>query len=214
MYAHCGACAGKIFSRCVTAKIRSRSAVEKPHPLLSRRPSDTCRCESRNRCACLQHERLKALPKKAGNSRSSLDAASTMSWESRRPARCRTGLKPEPLEKARCHVVALKPDLCSLDVRSMSFGESVFMNTPTHLLEMAKSIRDYGIKLDIEVFDLGHIALAKHFLPFRRNELFHGALQQRVFRQAFAILVMKGRFEFSRATPALLTLPWARIGAR
>jgi 3-dehydrocarnitine:acetyl-CoA trimethylamine transferase len=65
-------------------------------------------------------------------------------------------------QKRVAHVAELKPDLCSLDVGSMNFGERVFMNTPANLREMAKAIRDNGVKPELEVFDLGHIALAKH----------------------------------------------------
>jgi uncharacterized protein (DUF849 family) len=62
------------------------------------------------------------------------------------------------------HIAALKPDICSLDVGSMNFGEWVFVNTPADLREMAKVIRDTGVKPELEVFDLGHIRLARHLI--------------------------------------------------
>lgn len=62
------------------------------------------------------------------------------------------------------HVLALKPDVCSLDVGSMNFGEVVFVNTPAHLREMARAILDNGTKPELEVFELGHIRLARHLI--------------------------------------------------
>lgn len=62
------------------------------------------------------------------------------------------------------HVTALAPELCSLDVGSMNFGERVFVNTPADLREMARAIRDAGTKPEMEVFELGHIRLAKYLV--------------------------------------------------
>jgi uncharacterized protein (DUF849 family) len=62
------------------------------------------------------------------------------------------------------HVEELKPEVCSLDVGSMNFGEQVFVNTPAQLREMAKAIRASGTKPELEVFDLGHVRLARHLV--------------------------------------------------
>jgi uncharacterized protein (DUF849 family) len=62
------------------------------------------------------------------------------------------------------HVVALRPEVCSLDVGSMNFGERVFVNTPADLREMARAIKGAGTKPEMEVFELGHIRLAKHLV--------------------------------------------------
>ncbi|WP_209426541.1 3-keto-5-aminohexanoate cleavage protein [Pararhodobacter sp. SW119] len=68
-----------------------------------------------------------------------------------------------PAERV-AHVEALRPEIASLDVGSMNFGEHVFVNTPAHLREMAGRMRAAGAKPEIEVFDLGHIALAKKLI--------------------------------------------------
>ncbi|MCJ2038960.1 3-keto-5-aminohexanoate cleavage protein [Methylobacterium sp. E-041] len=62
------------------------------------------------------------------------------------------------------HVSALRPELCTLDVATMNFGENLFLNTPAHLRAMAEAIRAAGVRPEIEVFDLGHIALARHLI--------------------------------------------------
>lgn len=73
-----------------------------------------------------------------------------------------TTLKHWPQRVA--HVERLKPEICSLDVGSMNFGEHVFVNTPHHLRAMAQAIRQSGVKPEMEVFDLGHIRLARHLI--------------------------------------------------
>jgi uncharacterized protein (DUF849 family) len=62
------------------------------------------------------------------------------------------------------HVLELKPDLCSLDVATMNFGDYVFMNIPAHLKEMAQMINESGVKPELEVFDVGHVRLANDLI--------------------------------------------------
>jgi len=62
------------------------------------------------------------------------------------------------------HIVELAPEVCSLDVATMNFGEQVFMNTPTHLRVMADRIKAAGVKPEIEVFEPGHVLLAAHLI--------------------------------------------------
>lgn len=62
------------------------------------------------------------------------------------------------------HVVSLKPDICSLDVATMSFGDAVFINPANHLREMAAKIHASGVTMELEVFDLGHARLASHLI--------------------------------------------------
>jgi uncharacterized protein (DUF849 family) len=62
------------------------------------------------------------------------------------------------------HVEELRPEICSLDIATMNRPDRVFLNTPQHLTEMARRIRAAGVKPEIEVFDIGHIELARHLL--------------------------------------------------
>ena len=62
------------------------------------------------------------------------------------------------------HVVKLKPDICSLDVATMSFGDAVFVNPANHLREMAAQIQACGVTMELEVFDFGHARLASHLI--------------------------------------------------
>jgi uncharacterized protein (DUF849 family) len=58
----------------------------------------------------------------------------------------------------------LKPEICSLDMGSLNMGDRVFINTPTHLKAMALAIKDAGVTPELEVFETGHLLLAKRFL--------------------------------------------------
>jgi uncharacterized protein (DUF849 family) len=67
-------------------------------------------------------------------------------------------------EKRTEHVVKLKPEVCSLDVGSMNFGTWVFANCVGHLEDMAVRVKEAGVKPELEVFDMGHITIAKNLL--------------------------------------------------
>ena len=73
-----------------------------------------------------------------------------------------TNLKP-PAERVK-HVVELRPEICSLDMGSMNMGGYVFVNTPSILESMAVAIRDAGIVPELEVFETGHLLLAKRMI--------------------------------------------------
>jgi len=62
------------------------------------------------------------------------------------------------------HVVALRPDICSLDLNTMWFGPSAVINSPRIVREMAGYMYEAGVKPEIEVFDSGDIGLARDLL--------------------------------------------------
>ncbi len=68
-----------------------------------------------------------------------------------------------PLARVQ-HVVELRPEICSLDVGSMNFGETGFVNIPSHLRIMAKAVSDAGVKPELEVFEPGHVMLARRMI--------------------------------------------------
>ena len=65
----------------------------------------------------------------------------------------------QPLERLQ-HIEELRPDICTLDVGSFNFGETIFVNTPAHLRIMAARIQELGVKPELEVFEPGHIMFA------------------------------------------------------
>ena len=61
------------------------------------------------------------------------------------------------------HVAELLPEICTLDCGTMNFGEGdyVMTNTPAMLKAMAAQIKALGVRPEIEIFDTGHLVLAK-----------------------------------------------------
>jgi uncharacterized protein (DUF849 family) len=64
------------------------------------------------------------------------------------------------------HVAELLPEICTLDCGTMNFaeGDYVMTNTPSMLREMARQIRELGVRPEIEVFDTGHLVFAKELI--------------------------------------------------
>lgn len=62
------------------------------------------------------------------------------------------------------HIEAVRPDICSLDIGTMNFGSTVFVNIGRHIEVMAETIRTVGVKPELEVFDLGHLRQAVSLL--------------------------------------------------
>ena len=64
------------------------------------------------------------------------------------------------------HVAELRPELCTLDCGTMNFaeGDYVMTNTPSMLREMARQIRELGVRPEIEVFDTGHLVFVKELI--------------------------------------------------
>lgn len=69
----------------------------------------------------------------------------------------------QPLDRLK-HIEALLPDICTLDVGTFNFGETIFVNTPQHLRIMARRIQELGVKPEIEVFEPGHIMFARSLI--------------------------------------------------
>jgi uncharacterized protein (DUF849 family) len=77
------------------------------------------------------------------------------------PAPGTTLMPPDPRV---AHVLALRPEICSLDFNTMYAGTSVVINTPQSVTRMAELIRSVGTKPELEVFDSGDIHLARKLI--------------------------------------------------
>jgi uncharacterized protein (DUF849 family) len=67
-------------------------------------------------------------------------------------------------ERRMEHVVALRPEICSLDLNTMYSGSSVVINTPKNVRVMAQLAREAGTLPELEVFDSGDIHLANDLI--------------------------------------------------
>jgi 3-dehydrocarnitine:acetyl-CoA trimethylamine transferase len=64
------------------------------------------------------------------------------------------------------HVRDLLPEICTLDCGTMNFseGDYVMTNTPSILREMARQMTVLGVRPEIEIFDTGHLVMAKQLV--------------------------------------------------
>jgi uncharacterized protein (DUF849 family) len=62
------------------------------------------------------------------------------------------------------HIVELRPDIASLDCGSLNFDEALYGTTPRYLRAMAAEYRARGVRPEVEVFELGHIELARQLM--------------------------------------------------
>ena len=55
------------------------------------------------------------------------------------------------------------PEICTLDCGTLNFSDTdmIYISTPPTLRKMAEMARDWGVKPELEVFELGHIRFAK-----------------------------------------------------
>jgi uncharacterized protein (DUF849 family) len=68
-------------------------------------------------------------------------------------------------EERLAHVEALRPEICSLDCGTMNFGDNeIYISTPDFLWKMAGLIKSWGVKPELEVFDLGQIWFANRLI--------------------------------------------------
>jgi len=62
------------------------------------------------------------------------------------------------------HVADIHPDICTLDLNTMTFGREVVINTPGNVSVMAAIIREAGVLPELEIFDSGDLHLAKDLM--------------------------------------------------
>lgn len=65
-------------------------------------------------------------------------------------------------EARLAHVHECMPDICSLDCGTLNFGDgdNIYISTPPTLRRMAQLTLEWGVKPEMEVFELGHIRFA------------------------------------------------------
>ena len=69
-------------------------------------------------------------------------------------------------EERLAHVKEILPEICSLDCGTMNFGNGneIYISPPGYLREMASMIQEWGVKPELEVFELGQIRFAKQMI--------------------------------------------------
>ena len=69
-------------------------------------------------------------------------------------------------EERLAQIKEIHPEICSLDCGTMNFGNGneIYISPPGYLREMASMIQEWGVKPELEVFELGQIRFAKQMI--------------------------------------------------
>ncbi len=67
-------------------------------------------------------------------------------------------------QERMAHVLELSPEIGSLDCGSLNFDEQLYGTTPGFLRTMARAYQQHQVRPELEVFELGHIELAKQLM--------------------------------------------------
>jgi uncharacterized protein (DUF849 family) len=114
--------------------------------------------------------------------------------------------------RARGGMLPLAPDMASLSVGSNNFPTRVYENPPDLVSWLAGEMKTYGIKPEIEAFDLGHILQAKAMID--RGELASPPYIQFVMGVKNAMPADREVFSFYVKTVERLfgDVPWCAAG--
>lgn len=81
--------------------------------------------------------------------------------------------------ESRSEVIELQPDMCSLTLSSLNFNGQASVNSPDMIVALAEKMKAFGVKPELECFDMGminygHYLVRKKILepPFYWNLLF------------------------------------------
>jgi uncharacterized protein (DUF849 family) len=67
-------------------------------------------------------------------------------------------------QERMAHLLELRPEIGSLDCGSLNFDELLYGTTPGFLRIMARAYQQMKVRPELEVFELGHIELAKQLM--------------------------------------------------
>ncbi|MEK9641240.1 MAG: 3-keto-5-aminohexanoate cleavage protein [Paracoccaceae bacterium] len=82
------------------------------------------------------------------------------------PAMPGSGTDMISAEDRLAHVHECLPEICSLDCGTLNFGNGneIYISTPPMLRHMAALTKEWGVKPELEVFELGHIRFATQMI--------------------------------------------------
>lgn len=69
-----------------------------------------------------------------------------------------------PMEERIRPIAELRPEMASLNVASMNFGDEVFVNEPQRVRDLAGKMLKLGVVPEVEIYDAGHVDIARGLL--------------------------------------------------
>ena len=67
-------------------------------------------------------------------------------------------------DERQVYIKELLPEIASVDCGTMNFGEDCYIATPSILRKMAVNLKDWGVKPEMEVFDMGQVRFASQLV--------------------------------------------------
>ncbi|MFN7685009.1 MAG: 3-keto-5-aminohexanoate cleavage protein [Oligoflexia bacterium] len=64
----------------------------------------------------------------------------------------------------RARPLSLKPEMASLNLGTMNFGDDIFYNHPKDIVSLAKMMRDHGVVPELEIYEVGMLETAFRLL--------------------------------------------------
>ena len=80
------------------------------------------------------------------------------------PRRAAEGSDICSVEQRAEHAVEIRPEICSFDVGTIMEGNGVYFGTLGYMREIARLLKEAGVKPEIEVFDTGGINIANQLV--------------------------------------------------
>lgn len=69
-----------------------------------------------------------------------------------------------PMEGRIQPIIQFRPEMASLNIASMNFGDDVFLNTPGDVKNLARHMQELKVIPEVEVYDAGHVEIARRLL--------------------------------------------------
>ncbi|MEN3014722.1 MAG: 3-keto-5-aminohexanoate cleavage protein, partial [bacterium] len=67
-------------------------------------------------------------------------------------------------EEERMEPLKLKPDMATLNLGTLNFGDEVFVNTPQYIKKLALKMKELKIKPELEVYDIGMLGMVEYLV--------------------------------------------------
>lgn len=69
----------------------------------------------------------------------------------------------------RSEAIELMPDMGSLTLNSLNFAKQASINEPDMIRKLAEKMMDFGVKPELEIFDIGMVNYAKYLIQKKIN---------------------------------------------
>jgi len=74
------------------------------------------------------------------------------------------GAVGESMDKRVAPIVTLRPEMASLNIASMNFGDDIFLNHPKDVRALAEKMRELRVVPEVEVYDAGDVEAARRMV--------------------------------------------------